>query len=196
MSKKFHEATEEFIKAMDLYNVKEIKEIEDKVINLDILQRRRMLNGFLFMVSAFIFFGLQFFYQSRDEYIENLMIQISFVVCVLIGIYFVYKGLEAGSELSAKIEAFKLAKGLYIDSIKKNLLEIPTDLEQIIHDLVNSGLYTNEVATELKVKILKKQIADKDILKMAFDLRTEKTKILAMPSTTITIEDHRKKMEK
>lgn len=196
MNKKFNNITNEFIEAMNLENVQGIRELEDKVVVLDILQRKRMLNSFILMISAFIFFGLQFLYKAPGQEMELLMFQVGFYGCFITGGFSIYKALEAGTMLSDKVEAFNLAKHLYIDMVRKNILEVPSDLEMIIDDLVKFNIYSIEEASDFKTDVLKKKVTNKSLIKLALELRTLKSKISASDSMTVSLEEHRKDLKK
>lgn len=193
---KFNDVTNEFIEAMNLENVQAMRELEDKVIILDVLQRKGMLNSFLFMVSAFLFFGLHFLYKAPGQEMELMMFQIAFYGCFIISAINIYKALKTGAELSEKIETFNLAKHLYIDMIRKNILEVPRDLEMIIDDLIKFNIYSVEEALDFKSDILKKQITNKSLLKLGLELRTLKSKISASESMTVSLDEHRKDLNK
>lgn len=196
MNKKFNNITNEFIEAMNLENVQGIRELEDKVVVLDVLQRKRMLNSFILMISAFIFFGLKFLYEAPGQEMELLMFQVGFYGCFITGAFSIYKALEAGTMLSDKVEAFNLAKHLYIDMVRKNILEVPSDLEMIIDDLVKFNIYSIEEASDFKTDVLKKKVTNKSLIKLALELRTLKSKISASDSMTVSLEEHRKDLKK
>lgn len=192
VEKKFNEVTEDFIEAMDYYSVKQLSTLEASVVELDLFQRNYMLRAFVFAIMTFALVAIQLL-QNTDDGTQFFMIGVIILSGILCA-YCAYLGLDYGVQLNQKLDSLNISKGLYLDSIRKSFFDMPSELDSIFADLNNHHVYDPVVCGEMKIKIKNKQFSDKEIEDLALALRTAKLKLSVVPSTTVSIEEQRKKM--